>query len=161
MQTETVPWLERYFEDYMVGEVMEFGDYAVTEEEILAFARAYDPQPFHTDPEAAKDSHFGGLVGSGWMTGAIVMRLFCDHFIPQCSAMGSPGIDKVRWLRPVRPGDRLHARATILSTVRSKSRRDRGVVTILQEAINQKRETVMSYEGRAMFGCRDTLQPLI
>lgn len=157
MQTETVPWLERYFEDYTVGEVMEFGDYAVTEEEIIAFARAYDPQPFHTDPEAAKGSHFGGLVASGWMTGAIVMRLFCDHFIPQCSAMGSPGIDKVRWLRPVRPGDRLHARATILSTVRSKSRRDRGVVTILQEAINQERETVMSYEGRAMFDCRDSL----
>jgi len=155
MQTETVPWMERWFEDYTVGEVVEFGDYAVTADEIVSFAHVYDPQPFHTDAEAAKASHFGGLVGSGWMTGAIVMRLFCDHFIPQCSATGSPGIDKVRWLRPVRPGDRLRARATILRTVPSQSRSDRGVVTILQEAINQNGETVMSYEGRAMFRCRD------
>lgn len=155
MKTESVPWLERYFEDYTVGEVVEFGDYAVTADEIVCFAKAYDPQPFHTDAEAAKSSHFGGLVSSGWMTGAIVMRLFCDHFLPQRSAMGSPGIDKVRWLRPVRPGDRLRARATILGTVRSQSRADRGVVTILQEAVNQDCETVMSYEGRAMFRCRE------
>ncbi|NMG55170.1 MaoC family dehydratase [Aromatoleum aromaticum] len=151
---EFVPYLERYFEDYTVGEVVKFGDHLVTEEEIVSFAKAYDRQPFHTDPEAAKESHFGGLVSSGWMTGAIVMSLFCDHFIPQCSAMGSPGIDKVRWLRPVRPGDHLRARATILRTVLSQSRRDRGVVTILQEAINQNGQTVMSYEGRAIFACR-------
>ncbi|MBD5801548.1 Bifunctional protein PaaZ [Azoarcus sp. Aa7] len=155
MKTESVPWLERYFEDYTVGEVVEFGDYAVTADEIVSFAKAYDPQPFHTDAEAAKSSHFAGLVSSGWMTGAIVMRLFCDHFLPQCSAMGSPGIDKVRWLRPVRPGDRLRARATILRTVRSQSRGDRGVVTILQEAVNQHGETVMSYEGRAMSRYRE------
>ena len=156
MPPNFVPYLERYFEDYTVGEVAEFGDHAVTEEEILTFARAYDPQPFHTDAEAAKASHFGGLVGSGWMTGAIVMRLYCDHFIPRHSAMGSPGIDKVRWLHPVRPGDRLRARATIVATARSCSKPDRGVVTILQEAVNQDGKTVMSYEGRAMFRCRES-----
>ncbi|NMF87125.1 acyl dehydratase [Aromatoleum petrolei] len=155
MQAKTVPWMERYFEDYTVGEVVEFGDYPVTEEEIVSFAKAYDPQSFHTDPEAAKGSHFGGLVGSGWMTGAIVMRLYCDHFIPRNSAMGSPGIDKVRWLLPVRPGDRLRARATILAAARSRSKPNRGVVTILQEAVNQRGETVMSYEGKAMFKCRE------
>lgn len=151
MKTGSVPYLERYFEDYTVGEVAEFGDHVVTEEEIVTFAQTYDPQPFHTDAEAARMSHFGGLVGSGWMTGAIVMRLYCDHFIPRHSAMGSPGIDKVRWQHPVRPGDRLRARATILATTRSRSRPDRGVVTILQEAVNQHGKTVMSYEGRAMF----------
>jgi len=156
MPPNFVPYLERYFEDYTVGEVAEFGDHAVTEEEILTFARAYDPQPFHTDAEAANASHFGGLVGSGWMTGAIVMRLYCDHFIPRHSAMGSPGIDKVRWLHPVRPGDRLRARATIVATARSCSKPDRGVVTILQEAVNQDGKTVMSYEGRAMFRCRES-----
>lgn len=154
MTTTTVPLKERYFEDYTVGEVVEFGNHAVTEEEIIAFARTYDPQPFHTDPEAAKASHFGGLIASGWMTGSIVMRLYCDHYIPPHSAMGSPGINKLQWLRPVRPGDRLRARATILATVRSRSKPDRGVVTILQEAVNQDGATVMSYEGKAMFLCR-------
>ncbi|TVT48695.1 MAG: MaoC family dehydratase [Denitromonas halophila] len=149
-----VPYLERYFEDYAVGEVAEFGNYLVTEAEIVRFASAYDPQPFHTDPVAATASHFGGLVGSGWMTCAIVMRLFCDHFIPACSAMGSPGIDQLRWLRPVRPGDRLRARATIVDARRSRSKPDRGVITLLQEAINQDGETVVSYTGRAMFLCR-------
>ncbi|EPZ16242.1 hypothetical protein M622_13520 [Thauera terpenica 58Eu] len=149
-----VPYKERYFEDYAVGEVAEFGDYQVTEEEIVAFARAYDPQPFHLDAEAGRQSHFGGLVASGWMTCSIVMRLYCDHFIPQVSAMGSPGIDALRWRLPVRPGDRLRARATILAARRSVSKPDRGVITLLQEAVNQHGDTVVSYEGRAMFLCR-------
>ncbi|MDY0046083.1 MAG: MaoC family dehydratase [Thauera propionica] len=149
-----VPYKERYFEDYAVGEVAEFGDYLVTAEEIVAFARAYDPQPFHLDEEAGRQSHFGGLVASGWMTCAIVMRLYCDHFIPKVSAMGSPGIDTLRWHLPVRPGDRLRARATILGARRSASKPDRGVITLLQEAVNQHGDTVVSYEGRAMFLCR-------
>lgn len=150
-----VAYKERFFEDYTVGEVAEFGDYLVSTEEIIGFARAYDPQPFHLDAEAGLRSHFGGLVASGWMTCAIVMRLYCDYFIPQGSAMGSPGIDTLRWLRPVRPGDRLRARATILAVRRSTSKPDRGVITLLQEAVNQHGETVVSYEGRAMFRCRD------
>lgn len=152
---EFVPYRERYFEDYALGEIAEFGNYLVTEEEIVRFARAYDPQPFHTDPAAAGESHFRGLVSSGWMTCAIVMRLYCDHFLPACSAMGSPGIDRLQWLRPVRPGDRLRARATVLETRRSLSKPDRGVVTLLQEAVNQAGEIVVSYRGRAMFRCRD------
>jgi len=150
-----VPYKERYFEDYAVGEVAEFGDYLVTEEEIHSFASAYDPQPFHLDAEAGRRSHFGGLVASGWMTCAIVMRLYCDHFIPRVSAMGSPGIDALRWRAPVRPGDRLRARATVLAARRSTSKPDRGVITLLQEAVNQHGDTVVSYEGRAMFLCRD------
>lgn len=150
-----IPLLERWFEDFTVGEVTEFGEYLVTDQEILAFARRYDPQAFHLDAEQAAASHFGGLVSSGWMTGAILTRLFCDHFLSPQSAMGSPGIDRLRWLKPVRPGDRLHARATILASAKSRSKPDRGVITILQEAINQHGETVMRYEGRAMFRCRD------
>lgn len=150
-----VPYKERYFEDYTVGEVAEFGDYPVSAEEIVAFARAYDPQPFHLDEQAGRQSHFGGLVASGWMSCAIVMRLCCDHFIPPASAMGSPGVDALRWLRPVRPGDRLRARVTVLAARRSASRPDRGVVTLLQEAVNQHGDTVVSYKGRAMFLCRD------
>lgn len=150
-----VAYKERYFEDYVVGEVAEFGDYLVSEEEIVRFARAYDPQSFHLDAEAGRRSHFGGLVASGWMTCAIVMRLYCDHYIPPASAMGSPGIDALRWLRPVRPGDRLRARATVLAVRRSNSRQDRGVVTLLQEAVNQNGDTVVSYQGRAMFLCRN------
>lgn len=148
--------MERFFEDYTVGEVVEFGDYLVTEKEIISFAESYDPQPFHTDPIAAKQSNFGGIISSGWMTAAIVMRLFCDHFIPQQSAMGSPGIDSLQWMLPVRPNDRLHARATILSTVQSKSKPDRGVIGLRQEAINQDGEVVLSFDGKAMFKLRNT-----
>lgn len=149
-----VAYKERYFEDYVVGEVAEFGDHLVSADEIVEFARAYDPQPFHLDAAAGQQTHFGGLVASGWMTCAIVMRLYCDHYIPPASSMGSPGIDTLRWLRPVRPGDRLRARATIVDARRSTSKPDRGVITLLQEAVNQHGETVVSYQGRAMFLCR-------
>src|SRR5438552_14010053 len=122
----SVPLKQRWFEDYTVGEVFEFGDHLVTAEEIVDFARRYDPQPFHIDPVAAAQSSFGGLVASGWMSGAVLMRMMCDHFIPPSSAMGSPGVDELRWLRPVRPGDRLKARVRVLQTRRSQSKPDRG-----------------------------------
>jgi acyl dehydratase len=152
--TMKVALKERYFEDYTVGESAEFGDYLITEEEIIAFATAYDTQIFHLDAEAAKASSFGGLVASGWMTGAVVMRMMCDHFIPPVSAMGSPGIDQLRWLRPVRPGDRLRVRVTVLDTRRSQSKPDRGVLTVRQEALNQNDEIVMTIDGKAMHRCR-------
>ena len=154
----TVPYKERYFEDFRPGEVIEFGDYLVTEQEILEYARRYDPQPFHVDQKAAAESIFGGLSASGWMTGSIMMRLLVDHFISPASSMGSPGVDEVRWLRPVRPGDRLRVRLTIIETKRSQSKPDRGIVRVLQEMINQHGETVMSLRGMSLSKCR-TAEP--
>lgn len=147
----SVPPKERWFEDYAEGETFEFGDYLVTEEEIIEFARRYDPQPFHLDHAAAAASHFGGLVGSGWMSCAILMRLMCDHYISRVSSMGSPGVDQVRWLKPVRPGDRLRARAHVVKTRASQSKPDRGVVSGHNELINQHGEVVMSMSGNGMY----------
>jgi acyl dehydratase len=109
----TVALKDRWFDDFAVGEQFEFGAYVVSEDEIIDFARRYDPQPFHLDHDAAKASHFGGLVASGWMTSAVLMRLLCDHFIPRQSSMGSPGVDEVRWLKPLRPGDTVRARVEV------------------------------------------------
>lgn len=145
---------QRWFEDYAPGEVFEFGQYEVTEEEIIGFARQYDPQPFHVDPEAAKASPYEGLIASGWMTAALAMRMVCEHFIPPQSSMGSPGVDQVRWLHPVRPGDRLRMRVSILAVQRSRSKPDRGVVTVRQEVINQHQQTVMSLDGKSMHRVR-------
>lgn len=145
-----VPLKERWFEDYVPGETFEFGDYPVTENEIVSFASRYDPQSFHVDPVAARESPYGGLIASGWMTAAVVMKMMCAHFISAVSALGSPGVDNLRWLRPVRPGDRLRVRVTILETRPSTSKPDRGTVNLRQEAINQDGDVVMSLEGRSM-----------
>lgn len=145
---------QRWFEDYAAGEVFEFGQYEVTEQEIIGFARQYDPQPFHVDPEAAKASPYQGLIASGWMTAAVAMRMVCEHFIPPQSSMGSPGVDQLRWLHPVRPGDRLRMRVSILAVQRSRSKPDRGVVTARQEVINQHQQTVMSLDGKSMHRVR-------
>ena len=152
----TVPFKERYFEDYEVGESVEFGDYAVTEQEIIEFAKRYDPQPFHVDPAAGAKTIYGGLIASGWMTGSIMMRLLVDHFISPIASMGSPGIDEVRWHKPVRPGDRLRVRVTVHEKRRSESKPDRGVIRMSQEALNQDGEVVMSYRGMGMYRCRTT-----
>ena len=121
-----VPIKERYFEDYGKGEVFESGDYLITREEVIDFAGRYDPQPFHLDEEAARQSIFGGLIASGWMTCGVLMRMLVDDFISPVSSMGSPGVDELRWLKPVRPGDRLRARVTVVDSRRSASRPDRG-----------------------------------
>lgn len=149
-----IPLKQRWFEDYAQGEIFEFGDHLISEAEIIEFAQRYDPQPFHVDPEAARHSLFGGLVASGWMTVAVVMRMLCEHFISSTSALGSPGVDQLRWLLPVRPKDRLRVRVTILDVRRSSSKPDRGVVVLRQEALNQDGQTVMSLEGRSMHRCR-------
>jgi acyl dehydratase len=141
---------ERWFDDYRVGESFEFGDHLVTEDEIIEFARRYDPQPFHLDARAGAMSHFGGLVASGWMTCAVLMRLMCEHFIAPASSMGSPGVDSVRWIKPVRPGDRLRARVEVRELRVSQSKPDRGVLTLPQELLNQRGEVVLSLQGRAM-----------
>ena len=123
----------------------------VTEDEIVAFARQFDPQPFHVDPEAAKDSVFGGLIASGWHTGAMWMRLYVDSMLGSAAAQGSPGIEELRWLAPVRPGDTLRGRLTVLETTPSERRPDRGTVRIRGEMVNQDGVTVLSMVSRGHF----------
>ena len=149
-----VPPKERYFEDYQPGEVFEFGDYPITEEEIVEFAKRYDPQPFHVDRQAAAESIYGGLIASGWMTGSIMMRMLVDHFVSPASSMGSPGVDEVRWVKPVRAGDRLRVRVVVLDAKRSQSKPDRGLLYVQQEALNQDGDTVMTIRGMSLNKCR-------
>ncbi|OJY63456.1 MAG: acyl dehydratase [Rhodospirillales bacterium 70-18] len=146
---------ERWFEDFTPGLVSEFGDHEITEQEIIDFARRYDPQPFHTDPEAAKRSSFGGLIASGWNTVGVLMRMLVDHQVPANASLGSPGIDEIRWLKPVRPGDRLRARVTVQEATRSRSKPDRGVVRSLNEVLNQHGEVVMTMRGMMLLRARD------
>jgi acyl dehydratase len=146
---------KRYFEDFRVGEVVELGSRAISEAEIIRFATEFDPQPFHVDPVRARDSAFGGLVASGWHTIALYMRLLVDGFVVTvANSMGSPGVDKIEWLKPVRPGDTLAGRLTILEMIPSKSRSDRGTIKTLGEMINQHGEVVMTTRGVGFFGRR-------
>jgi len=144
----------RYLEDFHPGEKIQLGNYAVTREEILEFARRYDPQPFHVDEEAAKRSIYGGLIASGWHTIAMFMRLFVDGLVSDSSSMGSPGIDEIRFLKPVRPGDTLSARVVIRDVVPSRSKPDRGHVRASYEVVNQAGETVMTMIGLGIYGRR-------
>ena len=146
--------VERYFEDYLPGASAEFGSVKVEEADIIAFAKRYDPQEFHIDPEAAVHGPFGGLIASGWHTGALMMRMLVDNYLSKASSLGSPGIDELRWLRPVRPGDTLHLRATVLETKRSSSKPDRGMVRTLTEVLNQNGEVVMSVKAMTLIRCR-------
>ena len=151
-----VPVQERYFEDYTPGMTDSFGCVAVTGEEIIRFARDFDPQPMHTDPDAAARSLFGGLIASGWHTASLAMRMLVDHYLSHTAVIASPGVDELRWLKPVRPGDVLRVRATVRETRRSRSRPDRGVVRTYIEVRNQQDEAVMSMIGINFVRCRDT-----
>ena len=143
------------FEDFAVGRVLEFGARVVDREEGLAFARAYDPQPLHLDEEAANASVLGGLSVSGWHTCAMVMRMMCDAYLLDSTSQGSPGIDNLRWLKPVRPGDTLRVKMTVLELKASRSRPLIGLVRSGWEVLNQHDEVVMTMEGWGMFGRRD------
>jgi acyl dehydratase len=145
---------ERYFEDFEPGQVLELGNHTVSEDEIIDFARQFDPQPFHVDPDAARQSVFGGLIASGWHTGAMWMRLYVDNMLGSASAQGSPGIEELRWLAPVRPGDTLYGRLTVLEATPSERRPDRGTVRIRGEMVNQDGVTVLSMVSRGHFGRR-------
>jgi acyl dehydratase len=145
---------ERYFEDYVQGSVQEFGSVRVEEADIVEFAKKYDPQEFHTNPEAAAHGPFGGLIASGWHTGGLMMRMWVDNYLSTASSLGSPGIDELRWLKPVRPGDTLKVRATILETRLSRSKPDRGLVRTLSEVVNQNGEVVMSVNAMTLIRCR-------
>ncbi len=150
----SVPFAERYFEDYWEGEIVEFGQYSMSEAEIIAFASQYDPQVFHLDKEAAKISSFGTLVASGWHTVGVTMRLLVLHFISPLSSMGSPGVDQIRWHKPVKPGDVLSLRLHITKTKRSSSKPDRGIVWFQTTTLNQQAEALMTMEGMGMYRCR-------
>jgi len=143
----------RYFEDYAPGSTYELGSILVEEAEVIAFAQRYDPQYFHTDPERAKDGPFGRLAASGWMTAGLFMRLMVENYASPAS-LGSPGVDEIRWLNPVFPGDTLTARTTVLESRRSRSRPDRGIVTGLSEVFNQDGERVMTMKAMGMILCR-------
>jgi len=143
------------FEDFTVGRVFELGSRVVDREEGLAFARAYDPQPLHLDEEAAKASVLGGLSVSGWHTCAMVMRLMCDAYLVDSTSQGSPGIDNLRWLKPVRPGDTIRVRMTVQETKPSRSRPSIGLIRSAWVVLNQHDEVVMTMEGWGMFGRRN------
>ncbi len=134
------PW---YFEDYVLGATSECGSVSVDEAGIIAFAEEFDPQPFHVDPVAAAAGPFGGLIASGWHTAALVMRLLVDNYLSAASGLGSAGLDEIRWPYPVRPGDTLRVRATVVESRRSLSKPDRGIIKTLVEAVNQDGRTVM------------------
>ncbi|SOY90484.1 putative dehydratase, MaoC-like domain [Cupriavidus taiwanensis] len=143
-----------YFEDFEVGSRRELGSYLVTEEEILNFARQYDPQPFHIDKEAAANSIYGGLISSGWMTCSIMMRLLVLSTTGKSASMGSPGVDEIRWLKPVYAGDTLTVVLNVLDSRPSESKPDRGVVHTQWEATNQRGELVCTVKGMGMYGRR-------
>ena len=137
----------RYWEDIKQGEVFELGSRTMDKERMIAFAREFDPQPFHTDEKAAEASVWGGLIASGWLTGSTLMRLLYDGFLKDAASLGSPGIDELRWLKPVRPGNTLTARLTVIEATASRSRPDRGIVRTRMELMNQDGEVVMTVTG--------------
>ncbi|MGY1663713.1 MaoC family dehydratase [Geodermatophilus sp. SYSU D00705] len=135
---------ERWFEDYVPGTTAEVGRLRVEEADVVDFGRRFDPQPFHVDAEAAAAGPFGGLIASGWHTCALMMRLFADEYLSPASSLGSPGVDELRWIAPVRPGDELTLRTTVEEARRSRSKPDRGLVRTRIELIDQDGVVVLS-----------------
>jgi acyl dehydratase len=148
----------RYFEDFHAGDVVRLGRRQVTRDEIVAFAREFDPQPFHVDERAAAESPFGGLIASGWHTAAMFMGLFVRELLLDSASLGSPGVEELRWLRPVRPGDELTGLVHVVETRPSEREPRRGTVTTESEVINQDGEVVMRMRARGFFA-RRTSQP--
>jgi acyl dehydratase len=144
----------RYFEDFVEGATFDLGTFSYTEQQIIDFAREFDPQPMHTDPDAARASTYGGLIASGWQTATSYMRRLVDAIMRDSESIGSPGLDHLRWLRPVRAGDTLRARFTVLEARPSNSRPDWGIVRSRGEVLNQQDEVVMDVEAVNFFGRR-------
>ena len=140
-----------FWEDFPVGQVREFGAYLVTREAVLAFAREFDPQPFHLDDDAAEASLFGRLAASGWHTCAMAMRMMCDAYLLDAASLGSPGLETLRWLKPVYPGDTLHVRLEVLESRPLASRPGVGMIRSRWEVMNQRDEAVLTMEGFGMF----------
>ncbi len=141
-----------WWEDFKVGEAAQLGRHTFTPQEIVAFARQFDPQPFHLDPAAAEHSVFGGLIASGWHTCAVGMRLMCEALIHHTVSLGSPGVDNIRWLQPVRAGDTLEYRRIVVESRASATRKGVGLVKHRWEAVNQHGDLVLTMEGWGFFG---------
>lgn len=146
--------MTRYFEDFQVGDTFDLGSTSATQEEIITFALQFDPQPFHTDPERARESFFGELIASGWHTTSLFMRLLVDGLINETVSMGSPGVDEVRWIRPVHSNEVLRGRFTVLDSKASRTRPDLGIIRSRCELFNPAGEIVMSLLGTHFFGRR-------
>lgn len=146
----------RYWEDFHPGDVTELGSVEVTEEDVIAFASRFDPQPFHVDPEAAARTPFGGLIASGWHTMALYMSLFVPAILADTASLGSPGVESVRWTVPVRPGDTLTGRSTVSEVRPSATNPGRGTVLSTNEMLNQRGEVVMTFTAWGHIGRRPT-----
>jgi acyl dehydratase len=142
------------FEDFAPGQIYDCGEHLLTADEIIAFAREYDPQPQHVDPAAAETGMLGGLIASGWHLCAISMRMIVDHVFGRSTSLGSPGVDEVQWRRPARPGDRLRLKVEVLETRPSASRSDRGLVRFRVD-MTRGEQRVMFWTSTVMFGRRD------
>jgi acyl dehydratase len=140
----------KYLEDFPVGERRRLGTTHVAEADVIRFATEFDPQSFHIDAEAAKQSIYGSVIASGWHTCAMTMRVLVDSYLKESASMGSPGIDELRWLKPVRPGDTLTVFSTAEDITFSKSKPDRGILTSITEVENQAGELVLTMRGKSM-----------
>lgn len=140
-----------YWEDFQVGSTLECGSVTISKEEIVNFARQFDPQPFHVDEAAAAESAFGGIIASGWHTCSLAMRLMCDSYALEAASLGSPGVEKIKWLKPVRPGDTLHLSLKVMEARVLESKPMVGLVRNHWQLFNQRNECVMEMEGLGMF----------
>ena len=148
-----------YWEDFKVGDRAVLGERTLQKDEIIQFAKQFDPQVFHVDEQAAEKSVFGGLIASGWHTCGIAMRMMCDAYLLDSASLGSPGVDNIRWLKPVRPGDTLRFEREFLESRPSSSKPDVGILKTRWEVFNQRNEMVMSMEGVGMFKRRHPAKP--
>ena len=146
---------KRFFEDFAVGDVFPLPSREITKTDVIAFAEEFDPQPIHLDEAAPATSEIGGLIASGWQVCAEFMRMFCDALLLDSSSLGAPGVDTLKWQRPVKPGDTLSGRATVLETRTSRSRPDVGILRLRQEVFNQAGERVMWMEHPLLFRRRE------
>ncbi len=144
-----------YFEDFEPGHMTEIQGPTLTREEIVEFASRFDPQPFHVDEEKAKQSIYRGIIASGWHTVSLCMRMICDAYLLDSASMGSSGVDQIRWLIPVRPGDAISLRMTVLETNVSKTRPEMGIVRHRWDVFNQNQELVMEMTGTGLFRRRN------
>ena len=151
-----------YYEDLVIGTRSVSRGYAVTRDEVLEFATKYDPQPFHLDDDAAAQTHFGRLSASGWHTCAMTMRLMVENWIGEepAAALGSPGVDELRWMKPVYPGDTITVESELLSKRRSRTRLDRGLIKSRQTVRNQHGDIVMTMVSNGMYRVADPTAPI-
>jgi acyl dehydratase len=149
----------KYAEDFPVGLRRELGSTTLAEDEVIRFAREFDPQPFHVDKAAAERGFYGGIIASGWHTCSLTMRIMVDNYLSDAAALGSPGIDELRWLKPVRPGDRLTVYSTVREVKNSTSKPDRAVLTTVTEVENQAGDVVLTMLGKTMMLRRPAAAP--